>query len=295
MKDLKITDVRSLPGDSGFLIDDGKTSILYDTGFGFTGYAVADNVKKALGDRELDYIFLTHSHYDHALGSPYVAARYPNVKVVAGEYAKKIFDKPTAKATMRDLDRKFATTCGVGDYQDLTDNLHVDIALNGGDTIKCGDMEFEVIALPGHTKCSIGFYLRENKLLLSAETLGVYSGEGCYLPSYLVGYGMTLESFERARALDIDSVLLPHYGLIGRDEAKKFLTESEKVTRDTAERIKNILENGGSSEDAIADFKERFYKGNVKIIYPVDAFNLNTSITVELVRRELTSVPAEQK
>jgi hypothetical protein len=34
---MKITDVRVLPGDSGFLIDDGKTSILYDTGFAFTG------------------------------------------------------------------------------------------------------------------------------------------------------------------------------------------------------------------------------------------------------------------
>lgn len=36
MGDLAITDVRTLPGDSGFLIDDGKTAVLYDTGFGFT-------------------------------------------------------------------------------------------------------------------------------------------------------------------------------------------------------------------------------------------------------------------
>ena len=36
MDNLVITDVRTLPGDSGFLIDDGKTAVLYDTGFGFT-------------------------------------------------------------------------------------------------------------------------------------------------------------------------------------------------------------------------------------------------------------------
>jgi metal-dependent hydrolase (beta-lactamase superfamily II) len=52
-----------------FLIDDGKTSILYDTGFGFTGDKVANNIKAVLKERKLDYIFLTHSHYDHALGS----------------------------------------------------------------------------------------------------------------------------------------------------------------------------------------------------------------------------------
>ena len=75
MKQLKITDVRALPGDSAFLVDDGKTSILYDTGFGFTGDRVAENVKKELGNRSLDYIFLTHSHYDHALGSVYLRKR----------------------------------------------------------------------------------------------------------------------------------------------------------------------------------------------------------------------------
>lgn len=74
---LAITDVGTVPGDSGFLIDDGKTAILYDTGFAFTGEKLAENVKGPWGDRPLDYIFLTHSHYDHALGAAYVARAYP--------------------------------------------------------------------------------------------------------------------------------------------------------------------------------------------------------------------------
>ena len=83
--DIKITDVRCQKGDAAFLIDDGKTSILYDTGFGFTGYEVAENIKNCLGNRQLDYIFLTHSHYDHALGCPYIVRQYPCAKVVAGK------------------------------------------------------------------------------------------------------------------------------------------------------------------------------------------------------------------
>ena len=97
--DLNIYDVRALPGDSAFLIDDGETAVLYDTGFAFTGYAVAENIRRILGERTLDFIFLTHSHYDHALGTPYVCARYPKARVVAGEYAVRIFEKPTARAT----------------------------------------------------------------------------------------------------------------------------------------------------------------------------------------------------
>ena len=45
MSEIKITDVRALVGDSAFLIDDGKTAILYDSGFGFTGFGVAEKIK----------------------------------------------------------------------------------------------------------------------------------------------------------------------------------------------------------------------------------------------------------
>ena len=38
MNKLSITDVRIHPGDSAFLLDDGQTAILYDTGFGFPAY-----------------------------------------------------------------------------------------------------------------------------------------------------------------------------------------------------------------------------------------------------------------
>ena len=191
MRNITITDVRSLPGDSAFLLDDGKTSILYDSGFAFTGNAVAEKIKAALGNRSLDYIFLTHSHYDHALGSVYVKRAYPRAQVVAGVYAERIFQKPTARSVMRDLDQKFAKTCGITGYEDLIDDLQVDTTVKDGDSLTCGDMTFTVIGLPGHTRCSVGFYLAENKMLLGSETLGVYGGDGIVVPSCLVGYQMT--------------------------------------------------------------------------------------------------------
>ena len=82
-------------------------------------------------NRKLDYIFLTHSHYDHAAGSPYVLEYFPDAKVVAGEYASKIFAKPTAKSVMRDLDKKIAAQNGVYEYEDLIDNLKVIVTTKG--------------------------------------------------------------------------------------------------------------------------------------------------------------------
>ncbi len=287
MSNIKITDVRAHPGDSAFLVDDGTTAVLYDTGFAFTGYAVADNIKKVLGERRLDYIFLTHSHYDHALGSAYVSRRYPEAKIVAGEYAAAIFAKPTAKTVMRDLDRKFAEVCGVAEYEDLIDELRVDIPVKDGDIIRAGDMEFAVVNLPGHTKCSVGFYLAEEKLLLSSETLGVFDGDRTVIPSYLVGYKMTLDSIGKAEALDIENILLPHFGLLDKEQSLFYIKNARLSAVETFKEISEILSGGGTKADAVEFFRKKFYHGKVVEIYPKDAFELNTGITVDLIAREM--------
>jgi len=293
MKNLKIIDVRALPGDSAFLLDDGKTSILYDTGYAFTGYKIAENIKKELGSRPLDYIFLTHSHYDHALGSVYISKYYPYAKVAAGEYAAKIFNKESARAVMRDLDKKAAAGNGVYEYEDLIDDLKVDIPVNDGDVIAAGDMDFEVISLPGHTRCSIGFYLRENKLLLSSETLGVYYTDKTVMPSYLIGYDTTLESIKKAKELEIESILLPHFGIVNKNDTAHFLKKSEEVAIEVYENMKSIFLSGGDTEDCINYLKDSFYTECVKETYPIDAFRLNSGIMAELIKKELAFLKKE--
>ena len=287
MADLLITDVRIHPGDSGFLIDDGQTSILYDSGFGFTAPAMADRIQTILCGRKLDYIFLTHSHYDHALGSAYLRKCWPQVKVVAAEYAASIFRKPSAQNVMGQLDHKFAAKQGILAYEDLTACLEVDIPVKDADSVHAGSLRFEVVGLPGHTRCSVGFYLPENKLLLSCETLGVYDGVDTVVPSFLIGYKTTLESIRKARALDIQTLLLPHYGLLSRDKTQFYLESAEKSAVQTAEAIASILKAGGSKADAMNYFKDRFYHGYTKTVYPVDAMELNTGIMIDLIQKEL--------
>lgn len=286
MKGIKITDVRERPGDASFLIDNGKTAILYDTGFAFTGYDVAKRIKNVLGERPLDYIFLTHSHYDHALGSVYIKKHYPDVKVVAGEYAAKIFAKPTARALMRELDGKFAKKCGIDHYEDLIDELSADITVNDGDTIKAGDIEFSAISLPGHTKCSFGFYCESKKLLLGSETLGVFNGRDDIIPSYLVGYEMTINSIERARSLDIEHIVVPHCGLISGDVAKLYLRRSYETTKGTTEEFVKLMRKGKTNEEVLQVFKNKFYHGDIIDKYPLDAMTLNVTIMTDLIRKE---------
>jgi len=285
--EITVRDMRKDPADSAFLFDDGETSILYDSGFAFTGYAVAENIRAALGERSLDYIFLTHSHYDHALGSVYVKRLYPNAIVVAAEYAAKIFQKSTARKVMREMDQKFARRCGVSEYEDLIDELTVDLAVQDGDVIRAGSMEFTVVSLPGHTRCSTAYYCAEKKLLLSSETLGVYDGKEAIFPCYLVGVDVTMNSIARVERMDIEHLVMPHLGLVSGAPVRFFLGNMRRVNQSAAEDIANILRNGGTKQDAVQYIKDRFYHGYMKITYPIDALELNSSIMVELVEREM--------
>lgn len=290
MKLPKITDVRIVPGDSGFLIDDGTTAILYDSGFGFTGEQMADRIQKELGNRKLNYIFLTHSHYDHALGSVAVAKRYPDAKIVAGSYTKTIFQKTSAKSIMRELDQKAAAQWDSGNDTDMTDGLRVDLAVEDGDILDCGTMHFTVIALPGHTKCSVGFYLQEHELLLGTETLGVYIDDETYLPSYLVGYHMTIASLDRTITLKPKHILVPHYGVLSRDAAIRYLLTSKQIAEKTAQWIQSHLQQGLSQEAILELLEERQYLSHVAPVYPLDAFRLNTSIMIRLIGKELLNL-----
>lgn len=290
MHNIKIFDVRSLPGDSAFLLDDGKTTVLYDSGFAFTGFAVAENIKRLLGERDLDYVFLTHSHYDHALGSVYVSKVWPNVKIVASEYAAGVFAKPSAKKVMRELDRKFSEINGITEYDDFIDELHADIVVNDGDKITAGDMEFTVVSLPGHTKCSVGYYLEESKLLLGSETLGVFDGDKNIIPSYLIGYETTLNSIEKVLALNIENILIPHYGLANKEKSRYYLCNMKRSAVETFSDISAIIKNGGTKDDALDYFKKKFYHGHIVDIYPPDAMALNTSIMIDLIVGEMNSI-----
>lgn len=287
MNNISITDVRINAGDSAFLIDDGKTAILCDSGFAFTGTALCDKINSQIYPRKLDYIFLTHSHYDHALGAAYAKNFWPDATIVASDYAARIFAKDSAKALMRKLDREFANQCKAPDYPDCIDSLCVDISVSDGDKISAGDMTFEVVALPGHTKCSVGFYLESESFLIACETLGVYAERGLVLPSCLVGCQMTLDSIAKAKKYPVRSILVPHYGVLTGADAKAYLDDGERITKQTIADIRDLIQNGTPDDEIIEIFKKKFYTDYVKTIYPESAMRLNTSITIDLVRREL--------
>ena len=64
------------------------------------------------------------------------------------------------------------------------------------------------------------------------------------------------------------------------DENLHYLKKAKESAVQTAKEIEAMLKNGKNREEVIEFFKNKYYHGYIKEIYPVDAMELNTNITI---------------
>jgi len=103
----------------------------------------------------------------------------------------------------------------------------------------------------------------------------------------MMSYENTLKSLEKAKNLEIDGILVPHYGLVKNETAKFYLEKGEERAIFTANSIKKMFQSGKSKEEIFQWFKDEFYKDYIVEIYPIDAMKLNTSIMIDLIQKEV--------
>lgn len=270
-----------------FLLEDDKTAFMFDTGFAFSGYDLVEEIRSILGDRPLDAILLTHSHYDHACGSVYIQHAYPNAPIYAHEYAEKVFHKEGARRLIREMDQNKAALCGVNDYECLVDELHVDHILRGWDEIELGDYSFTVIPMPGHTHCSVGYWCDQEKLLLACETIGVPAGGDVVAPTYLVGYRITLDTIDRVSSLPLERMLIAHTGLMeGSENCRKFLQDARYWAVETHRLVHASHDAGEPMEVCTEKLHKLFYTPVTSRIQPEKAFYLNAGYMIPMLLRE---------
>ena len=102
----------------------------------------------------LKYIVLTHGHGDHIAGLTKLKNHYPEAAVYIGEEEREFFHNPQLNLSPYIGGREYV-------YEDSFK------------TVREGDKvgEFTVMDTPGHTIGSKCFYNKENKILISGDTM----------------------------------------------------------------------------------------------------------------------------
>lgn len=100
-------------------------------------------------------ILLTHGHFDHIMAVDGLKREY-DIPVYASKDEVQVLENPQLNASTM-----------MGAYVSLkADELFAD-----GDVLELAGAKFKVISTPGHTIGSVCFYIEEEKILISGDTL----------------------------------------------------------------------------------------------------------------------------
>lgn len=132
--------------------DSSKKCFLVDPGAG--GSRII-NAIKAFGLTP-SAICLTHGHFDHIMAVGWLIREYPEIKVYACAAEKAVIDDPE-KNMLRGMDP--------GNW---TEDV---VYLNDGDILTLSGMDVKMFFTPGHTEGSSCFYIENDGILFSGDTL----------------------------------------------------------------------------------------------------------------------------
>ena len=101
-------------------------------------------------------VLLTHGHFDHIIGVPEVKRAF-HLLVYASE---------TEDAMLADTSLNLS--CHLPGKQT---SFHADVLVRDGDELELLGYKWKVIATPGHTSGSVSYYIPQEGVLLSGDTL----------------------------------------------------------------------------------------------------------------------------
>lgn len=271
-----IVEVTGGPGGSAFLaVGSGKTALL-DCGMAYCAEKLIHNIKQNLGGRNLDYILISHSHYDHIGAIPWLKQEWPDSVVYGAAYARKVLRNPDALRTIRQLSRMASSIFArreLGTYNESL--LKVDEIIGNGSVVELGGFPIEVLETPGHTKCSLAFLLHGDTLFAS-ETTGCLSKAGRFYPGFITSCSQAVKAVALCRQINPAFIISPHLGFISAKDMPDYWQRSRRAIEETRDFILAAAQAGDTVQQILNKYEARFRDAQSSKEQPLQAFRLNT-------------------
>jgi glyoxylase-like metal-dependent hydrolase (beta-lactamase superfamily II) len=193
-----------------YLVRFGDKAALVDAGTGRDQPQLRKNIAECLGQNaRLEYLLLTHCHFDHTGGAQAVRNDY-GCRIVAHELDAIYMESGDNRVT------------GAVEYRTTLEPFSIDIKLQGREsTIPIDDCSVTAIHCPGHSPGSVVYTTGiEGELVLFGQDI-----HGPLHTGFLSDEKQYLASLARLVKLEADILLEGHFGIIEtKEEVREFIS-----------------------------------------------------------------------
>ncbi len=282
------------PGGEAILILGSEKTALYDCGMACFADNLIENLKTVLNaeGKTLDYILLSHTHYDHIGALPYVLQIWPEAQVCGLQKAKEVFAHPNARATMERLGNNAKALYGVEGIEITAAGMRVDRVLADGDSISLGAETITAYETKGHTDCSASYLLSPEKILFTSESTGMQVTSMLVQTSPLKSYDDCFASAARLKTFDVNDLILPHYGRLPSFRNQTYFDDFIKEAELEQHMLEEAIRQGLSDDELLQLHMRRYWSEKRNKAQPFAAYALNTQIIIRQLRKKL-NIPSE--
>lgn len=263
----------------------GENNFLIDCAISPYGQNILNKIKKLLGALTLDSVLLTHSHYDHTGGCSVLQDKY-NFNLMGSERTVELLKKKKVEDYIKKLNKDFERILNkpAGNNSGTFKNL---IPVKDKERIEVDKNRYiKVISTPGHTKCSVSYFIMPEKILFPGDAAGVIERKGKIKPLFLSNYSDYKESLEKLIKVKAEYLCLPHNRYIkGKTKIRQFLTESLEQTEKTGKIIKEALRKSIAPGVISSQILKKEFP-NPTVEGPDKAFTINLESMVTAIKKE---------
>lgn len=275
------------PGGEAVLIKGKDKTALHDCGMACFNEELIKNIENELLDKPLDYVILSHSHYDHMGALPYIIKRWPGVTVCGSKKTFEVFNRHGAVDMIVSMGKSAAEFYQRDTDQITAEGIRVDKVLENGDIIDLGDEKILCFETRGHTDCSMSYFMQPYGILFTSESTGVLEKDGNSIhTSVLKSFDESIESAEFLKLLPYKHLLLPHYGILPEEYNDKYFDMYIEAAEKEKQLIEGLIKDGFTVEQIFEKHKDVYWSEEKAVNHPFRAYKMNTEIIIKRMIKE---------